>query len=200
VSSNFQHSICRHIQGSKHCQHLQRKHGWDNVTWTSINWATMKGSYLSLSPLQRIKNSKCIHGWLNTGWQKSKISPDAVNAHKCPCCLEADETQEHLLLCPAGSAHCKWYELIYSVSKDIIQNRTFKVQQLFVWCIRSWLESPETPQPDVSLVPEGQCKFVSKALEEQAQTGWHLAMHGYLSRHGCSHYGPSCDCKIEGSG
>jgi hypothetical protein len=32
-------------------------------------------------------------------------------------------------------------------------------------------------------MPEGQRKLVSKALEEQAQIGWHLAMHGYLSRH-----------------
>jgi hypothetical protein len=32
-------------------------------------------------------------------------------------------------------------------------------------------------------VPEGQCELVSKALEEQAQIGWHLAMCGYLSRH-----------------
>jgi hypothetical protein len=42
------------------------------------------------------------------------------------------------------------------MSKDMIQNPTCKVQQLFVWCIRSWLEYLETPQPDVSLVPEGQ--------------------------------------------
>jgi hypothetical protein len=69
------------------------------------------------------------------------------------------------------------------MSKDIIQNWTCKVQQLFIWFIRSWLESPETPQPDVSLVPERQHELVSKALEEQAQIGCTLAMHGYLSRH-----------------
>jgi hypothetical protein len=150
--------------------------------WSSIDWAAMKGSYLSLSPLQWIKTSKHVHGWLNTGQQNSKISPDVIDAHKCPCCQEADETQEHILLCPAGSAHCKRYELVYSMSKDMIQNPTCKVQQLFVWCIRSWLEYPETPQPDVSLMPEGQHELVSKALEEQAQIGsWHLAMHGYLS-------------------
>jgi hypothetical protein len=66
VSSNFQHSIHWHIQ--------EWKHGWDNAMWSSINWATMKGSYLSLGPLQWIKTSKCVHGWLNTGQQKSKYS------------------------------------------------------------------------------------------------------------------------------
>jgi hypothetical protein len=62
VSSNFQHSIRQHIQGSKHRQHLQWKHGWDNAMWNSINWATMKGLYLLLGPLQWIKTSNCIHG------------------------------------------------------------------------------------------------------------------------------------------
>jgi hypothetical protein len=105
LSSNFQHSIRQHIQGSKHHQHLQRKHGWDNATWSSIDWSAMKGLYLSLGPLQWIKTLKRVHGWLNTGRQKSNISPDAVDVHKCPHCQEANETQEHILLCPAGSAH-----------------------------------------------------------------------------------------------
>ena len=107
VTSNFQHSIHQHIQGSKHCQYLQQKHGWDNAVWNSIDWAAMKGLYLTLGPLKWIKTSKCVHGWLNTGQQKSKISLDAVDAHKCPHCQEADESQEHILLCPPGSAHCQ---------------------------------------------------------------------------------------------
>jgi hypothetical protein len=37
VSSTFQQSIHQHIQGSKHCQHLQWKHAWDNAMWNSID-------------------------------------------------------------------------------------------------------------------------------------------------------------------
>ena len=32
-------------------------------------------------------------------------------------------------------------------------------------------------------MPQAQCILLVKALEEQKQIGWHLAMHGYLSRH-----------------
>jgi hypothetical protein len=39
-----------------------------------------------------------MHGWLNTGRQKSKISPDAVDSHKRPRCHEPEETQEHILI------------------------------------------------------------------------------------------------------
>jgi hypothetical protein len=45
--------------------------------WYSIDWKGLKSGYLSLGPLKWIKMSKSTHGWLNTGWEKSKISPDA---------------------------------------------------------------------------------------------------------------------------
>ena len=107
VTSNFQHSVHHHIQGWKHRTYLQRKQGWDNAVWNSINWASMKGAFLTLGPLKRIKTSKWVHGWLNTGRQKSRILPNAVDAHKCPRCQANNESQEHILLCPAGSAHCR---------------------------------------------------------------------------------------------
>ena len=64
-------------------------------------------------PLKRIKTSKSMHGWLNTGQQKSKISPDATELHKCPRCQEPDETQEHILKCQHVSAHQKRYDLVH---------------------------------------------------------------------------------------
>ena len=36
---------------------------------------------------------------------------------------------------------------------------------------------------DVSRIPESQRELLDKALAEQEQIGWHLAMRGYLSRH-----------------
>ena len=37
--------------------------------------------------------------------------------------------------------------------------------------------------PDVSRIPESQWELLDKALAEQEQIGWHLAMWGYLSQH-----------------
>ena len=36
---------------------------------------------------------------------------------------------------------------------------------------------------DVSRIPESQWELLDKALAEQEQIGWHLAMQGYLSQH-----------------
>ena len=136
-----------------------------------------------LGPLKRIKTSKHLHGWLNTGRQKQKVSPDATDAHQCPRCHTDDETQEHILTCSAPSAQRKRYELVRPLCEDIQENQFCHVQQTFTWCLKSWLLSSETPQPDVSQVTESQRELLDKALEEQEKIGWHLAMRGYLSKY-----------------
>jgi hypothetical protein len=107
VTSHILHQILLHIQGSKQQKYLQEKHEWNNATWNSIDSKGLKSGFLSLGPLKQVKTSKSIHGWLNTGQQKSKIFPDATDLHKCPRCLEPNETQEHLLQCRHIGAHKK---------------------------------------------------------------------------------------------
>jgi hypothetical protein len=183
VTSHILHQIRLHIQGSKHRKYLQDKHEWDNATWNSIDWKGLKSGFLSLGPLKRVKTSKSMHGWLNTGSQKSKISPDATESHKCPRCLEPNETQEHLLQCRHVGAHKKRYDLVHPMMKQIRQNKLCPVQEVFTECIRSWLESPETSIPDVSSVHESQRELLKKAISDQERIGWHLAMRGYLSKY-----------------
>ena len=129
------------------------------------------------------KTSKSIHGWLNTGSQKSKISPDAVDLHKCPRCQEPNETHEHILTCPNIHAHKKRYDLVCPMLCQNTLNDLCPVQQVFASCVKSWLETPETSMPDVSRIPHSQWELLDQALAEQDRIGWHLAMWGYLSCH-----------------
>jgi hypothetical protein len=183
VTSHLLHQIRMHVQGSKHRAYLQDKHDWDNSTWNSIDWKGIKSGYLSLGPLKRIKTSKSMHGWLNTGRQKAKISPDATDSHNCPRCHEPNETQEHILKCRHVGAHKKRYDLVLPMMKKIQQNNLCPAQRVFTQCIRSWLESPETIIPDVSSVHDSQRGLLQRAIDDQAKIGWHLAMRGYLSKY-----------------
>ncbi len=124
--------------------YLQDRHKWDDTTWNSINWKGLKSGYLSLGPLKWIKTSKSMHGWLNTGWQKLKMSLDAPESHKCPRCQEMNETQEHILKCQSVGAHKKWYDLVHPMMKKIRMDNLCQVQEVFTKCIRPWLESPQT--------------------------------------------------------
>jgi hypothetical protein len=49
--------------------------------------------------------------------------------------------------------------------------------------MKSWLETLETPMPDVSRIPDSMRELIDKALAEQEQIRWHIAMHGYLNRY-----------------
>ncbi len=116
----------------------------------------MKSGYLLLRALKWIK-MKRVHGWLNTGRQKSKIFADAVESHKCPRCHKPNETHKHILKCWHVDAHRKWYDLVLPMLKKIHQNDLCSLQEMFTKCIKSWLESLETVIPDVSSVHETQC-------------------------------------------
>ena len=182
VTSHALHLIRLHVQGSKHRKHLQDKHEWDNATWSSADWKGLKWGFLSLGLLKRVKTLKSMHGWLNTGSQKSKTSPDAVESRKCPRCLEPSETQEHLLQCRHAGAHKKRRDLVLPMMKQIRQNKLCPVQEVLTKCIRSWLESPETSMPDVSSAHESQRELLEKAIYDQERVGWHLATRGRLSK------------------
>ena len=134
--------------------------------------------------MKRISCSKRIHGWLNTGRQKSFISPEAPDSHKCPRCQHPLETQAHVLMCPHASAHKKRYELLLPMKRKMLTVHGCKVQELFVKCFEAWLANPETPiTPDISTVPLEQRHLLAIAIEEQQSIGWDMMIRGYLSRH-----------------
>jgi len=105
IPSHYAHKICSYVQGENHRQYLQKRHDWDDKTWKSLDLLALKSAFLMLDPIKHISCSKRLHSWLNTGKQKSKISPAAKAANCCPRCKAPVETQEHVLMCKHASAH-----------------------------------------------------------------------------------------------
>jgi hypothetical protein len=65
----------------------------------------------------------------------------------------------------------------------IRQNNLCPAQEAFTTCVKSWLKSPETLIPDASSVHVTQHELIEKAMADQDQIRWHLAMRGYLSKY-----------------
>jgi len=59
---------------------------WDDETWNSIDVQALKSAFLFLDPIKHDSCFKLIHGWLNKGGQKFKISLSAKEAHRCQRC------------------------------------------------------------------------------------------------------------------
>ena len=64
-----------------------------------------------------------------------------------------------------------------------MSNELCPIQQVFALCVQSWLETLETPMPDVSRIQDSQQELLDWALANQEWIGWHLAMQGYISHH-----------------
>ena len=182
VTSHVTHQIRSHVQGSKHRKYLQKKREWGDATCNSVDWRGVKSGFLSLGPLRRIKTSKSIHGWLNAGRQKEKMSPDAADSHKCPRRLEPSEDHEHALKRRHVSARKKRHDLVHPMVNKIRQNNLCPAQEAFTTRAKSWLESPETLVPGVSSARATQRELIEKAMADQDRVGWRLAMRGCLSK------------------
>jgi len=137
IPSHYAHTIHSYIQRKKHWQYLQQQHEWDDATWSSLDLLALKGIYLMLNPIKRISCSKWIHGWLNTGKQKSRISPTAKEAHCYPWCKGPLETQEHVLMCKHMSVHKRRYKLLPTMKCKIKSTDGCKVQELFDKCVEA---------------------------------------------------------------
>jgi hypothetical protein len=86
-------------------------------------------------------------------------------------------------MCPDICVHKKCHELVIPVLWKIMSNKLCPIQQVFTSCVKSWLETLETSMLNVCRIPDSQWALLEKAMAEQDQIGWHLAMWGYLSQH-----------------
>jgi len=93
IPSHYAHKIHSYVQGKKHRQYLQKQHDWDDKTWKNLDLLALKSAFLMLDPIKRISCSKRIHGWLNTGKQKS--NKDITNSQSGTLLLKMQRTSRN---------------------------------------------------------------------------------------------------------
>jgi hypothetical protein len=138
-------------------------------------------SFKSLDTPSRHFISKMLHGWLNTGHQRQKITKDPLSS-LCPCCHAPDETYEHILRCPAANAEIARDTFLAKMKKlDVRGTITW---QVFHHAVRNWLkdgDEMEHPCLDNYIMMPGHRDLLTTALKNQDTIGWNYALRGYLS-------------------
>ena len=88
-----------HINGSYLKQYLQKKQGWTDKVWQTIDMHAFGRHFKNLSPAQKVHQMKLVYSILPVSTHKGMISknPDSEVAI-CPCCRVEEETISHLLL------------------------------------------------------------------------------------------------------
>ncbi len=92
-----------HINGMCLRKHLQESQkGWNDQVWASIDLSGLGGAFLSMPVTHRLKLSKLLHGWLNTGHQHKKWSRWLLASVRSAT-RKARAMQQHILQCSGSS-------------------------------------------------------------------------------------------------
>jgi hypothetical protein len=183
ITSQYTESIRFHIHGTKHRAHLQKtRPTWkSDIVWNNIDMKGLGISFKSLDTPSRHFISKMLHGWLNTGHQRRKITKDPLSS-LCPCCHAPDETYEHILRCSAASVVLARDKFLAKMKKlDVRGTTTWKV---FHQAVQNWLldgDAMKHPCLDNYILMPGHRVLLTTALKNQDKIGWNYALRGYLS-------------------
>jgi len=105
--------------------------------WNNIDMQGLGISFKSLDTPSRHFTSKMLHGWLNTGHQRAKITKDPYSSI-CPCCQAPDETYEHILRCTAPTVEKTRNEVLKKIAK--LDERGSTTWRVFHQAIKNWLK------------------------------------------------------------
>ena len=184
VTAQYTASIRFHIHGTKHRAHLQRtRPTWkSDRVWNNIDMQGLGLAFKSLDTPSRHFTSKMLHGWLNTGHQREKITKDPSSSH-CPCCNSPDETFEHILQCKAPAVVTA-RDKASTKLRSIPQARESLAWKVLYQALLNWLQFGNKmthPCLDNYFLKPGQRTLLETALKDQDKIGWDFAMRGYLS-------------------
>ena len=185
ITAQYTATIRFHIHGTKHRAHLQKtRTGWKSDTvWENVDMQGLGIAFKSLDTSSRHFTSKMLHGWLNTGHQRKKITKDP-NSSQCPCCQAPDETFEHILQCTAPlvvTARDKAQKKLSTFAKKSFST-TWKVLHE---ALCNWLkDGDKMKHPCLDKYYDmrpGLRQLLETALKNQDTIGWKYAMRGYFS-------------------
>ncbi len=184
VMTKYSSSIRFHILGTQHRRFLQQRcFAWaSDKVWESIDMEGLGLAYRMLDLPSRLTTSKMIHGWNNTGHQRAKIHCNSSS--KCPNCDEPEETQVHILRCPAHGVQAIRYTAMMKLRSSVVTRcGSSNTWHVMITCLQHWIThgSPMDPQT-LSLRYTGSFKnHIVLAIRSQTSIGWQYAFRGYVS-------------------
>jgi len=173
--------------------YLCHRNAWTPVTFHLIDWPSFERYFESIPLAKRIKVSKYVHDWQNTGSQKVKF---ARSQHRKD---PLDKAEYHAFSkCPMNCGECeKPQHYLHCIKNPKPEEITRCVQN-----IANWMTKAGTPDPLKIIIikamkawlPDGTVEVeweypededhagITQALAEQKQIGWHNFFKGRISQ------------------
>ena len=158
--------------------YLQSRHQWSDEVWNTIDTKMLGQFCRSLTPTSHTAQVKFMNDQRHTGVQRYRVSRIKDPKLKlCPCCLQEEETNNHVLLCPNNPGREKALRLF---RRAMDSASVLPAVRLLKNLLLGWITGQ---QPTISLgdYPRNQHDLICSAMQQQQGIGWPAAMRGFLS-------------------
>jgi hypothetical protein len=147
------------------------KFRWNPQTISAIDWEILGKAFGDLKLNDQRRTVKLATGLLGVGHHLSKFNLQPLN---CPRCDSAEETNEHVLLCPDSRATTQWRDSITSLRRSLESNDTDpEIITAIIEGLNSWKFGYPSPPPREPIV--------RSAWSSQNAIGWWAMVNGFVS-------------------
>jgi hypothetical protein len=150
-----------------------KKYQWQSKTIENIDWEVHSKAIQRQRPTARKTIIQFIHRWLPThGHPGTKIDLTT----KCPCCHQADETNDHFLQCYNKTITNEWDKQLGLFFEDMKKLQLDPILYYMIQALQYWRS---TKHPDKPAFCKNQYKTF---FYEQQAIGWNQVIMGRLSK------------------
>jgi hypothetical protein len=151
-------------------QYIQEKNHWTDRTMGAIDWSAHKNALTSVLS-QRVHFTKLVHEDLPT---LQKLNKFHKGDRKCPGCLTAEETRDHIIRCSYG-ARSHWRIKFMAKLDEFHKTENTSPILRHVW--REAMELAEKER-DIQLSPVLFPRAVRQVIINQNAIGWRQIFNG----------------------
>ncbi len=167
-----------HINGYHMRCYLQHRHEWPDDVWDTIDLTVLGQFCRSLTPSNHTAQAKCMNYQRHTGLQRYRVAKvKDPTLRICPCCLNVDEDDDHVLLCEGNPGR----ENAIRVLRRTLDSATNQSPiTVFGKMLMGWLAGRDHTV-ELQEYPIKHHDWMVAAVTQQQRIGWSAAIRGFLS-------------------
>ena len=195
--SDLRSFMVEKVNGRELLEYMERRKGWNEATLKSIEWEGIEGMLRKSNAIRRIKLTKMMFNWQNTGRQKGKIrdaklregsdnpiepTDEEATCHLCPSGCGEEEKSLHFLHCPTKKNRIDRNMLITTVLKKLKLLRTYEGICTVVRLALTRISSREEMDFVEELRENDGELSLSQTFRGQERIGWHELCQGFCHK------------------
>jgi hypothetical protein len=188
VTTKLYKTMASELHRNRFIEYIKQKCHWSSTTFNQVHWDAHEVAFMKLSRTNQAMVAKLQHKIVNTNSQNAKYYG---KSSLCPCCLNQDETLEHVFSCLSEGSTDYRLKALALLQEDLASIKTPPVvTSAIIHGITMWIRQQTEAEVSIHAPTVGSLRgtdvLVTAAFTEQHQSiGWfHLLLGRFSSRWG----------------